>query len=53
VPLDPSLREASDRGLPIVEADPDSPVAQAMLALAQRVAAKVSVQHFALQASSG
>ncbi|HXG41131.1 MAG: Mrp/NBP35 family ATP-binding protein [Dehalococcoidia bacterium] len=51
IPLDPALREAADRGLPAVEAAPDSPVAQAIMAIAQRVAAKASVQHFALQSS--
>jgi len=32
--------------VPTVEASPESPVAQAFAAIAQRVAAKTSVQHF-------
>jgi ATP-binding protein involved in chromosome partitioning len=53
IPLDPRVREGADRGVPIVEADPHSPVAQAIRAIAQKVAAKASIQHFAVQASSG
>jgi ATPases involved in chromosome partitioning len=46
IPLQVDVRAASDRGVPIVESDPESPVAQAFSAIAQRVAAKTSVQHF-------
>jgi ATP-binding protein involved in chromosome partitioning len=46
IPLQVDVRVASDRGVPIVESDPDSPVAHAFSAIAQRVAAKTSVQHF-------
>jgi ATP-binding protein involved in chromosome partitioning len=46
IPLQVDVRAASDRGVPIVESDPDSPVAHAFSAIAQRVAAKISVQHF-------
>ncbi len=46
IPLQVDVRAASDRGVPIVESDPDSPVAHAFSAIAQRVAAKTSVQHF-------
>lgn len=34
VPLDPALREAADRGEPIVDADPGSEASQAILAIA-------------------
>jgi ATP-binding protein involved in chromosome partitioning len=46
IPLHPGVRSASDVGVPIVEADPESPVAQAFIAIAQKVAARTSVQHF-------
>jgi len=46
IPLDPEIRAGSDIGVPVVEAAPESPVAQAFSAIAQKVAAKTSVQHF-------
>jgi ATP-binding protein involved in chromosome partitioning len=39
VPLDPALREAADAGVPVVESDPQSEAAQAIVALAEAVAA--------------
>ena len=39
VPLDPLLREASDAGAPVVETDPGSEAARAIVAIAERVAA--------------
>jgi len=39
MPLDPRLREAGDEGVPIVESDPDSDPARAMLALAEAIVA--------------
>jgi ATP-binding protein involved in chromosome partitioning len=39
VPLDPALREAGDAGTPLIEAQPDSPAAEAVFALADAVAA--------------
>jgi len=53
VPLDPRVREGADQGLPIVESHPEAPVAQAFMAIAQKVAAKASVQHFFAQAAAG
>jgi hypothetical protein len=38
--------EGSDQGLPIVERDPDSPVAQVFMAISERIAARASVQRF-------
>jgi ATP-binding protein involved in chromosome partitioning len=43
IPLDPTVRVGGDAGRPIVETNPDSPVAQALTTLAQDVAAKLSV----------
>ena len=39
VPFDPALREAADAGVPVVESEPDSEAAQAIVALAEAVAA--------------
>jgi ATP-binding protein involved in chromosome partitioning len=39
IPLDPVLRESADEGTPVLEVAPDSESAQAILALAQSVAA--------------
>lgn len=43
VPLEISLRQGGDVGIPIVLSDPDSASAQELTAIAQRVAGKVSV----------
>ncbi len=43
IPMDPAVREGGDDGKPIVITDPDSPVAQALTAVAEDVAAKVSM----------
>jgi ATP-binding protein involved in chromosome partitioning len=43
VPLDPQVRVGGDGGQPIVAASPDSPAAMAMRAVAEQVAARVSV----------
>ena len=45
-PLDPNMRSGADAGMPIIEIDPDSPVARAFGEIAQTVAAQTSVQHF-------
>ena len=39
IPLDPVLREAADDGVPVLEAAPDSEAAQAIVGLAEAVAA--------------
>jgi ATP-binding protein involved in chromosome partitioning len=46
IPLHPDVRSSTDVGVPIVESEPDSPVARAFAEIAQKVAAKTSVQHF-------
>jgi ATP-binding protein involved in chromosome partitioning len=43
IPLEISLRQGGDRGIPIVVADPDSASAKELQAVAQRIAGKVSV----------
>jgi ATP-binding protein involved in chromosome partitioning len=43
IPLVPRIRETSDNGTPIVAIEPDGPEAKAFLALAARVAEKLSV----------
>lgn len=43
IPLEMSLREGGDRGIPIVVAAPDSASAKALVAIAQQIAAKVSI----------
>ena len=43
VPLEIPLRQGGDRGLPITVADPESASAKALKAIAQQIAAKVSV----------
>jgi ATP-binding protein involved in chromosome partitioning len=43
VPLEIALREGGDRGIPIVISHPDSASAQALNAIAEQIAAKVSI----------
>ncbi len=43
IPMDPSVRVGGDAGKPVVVSDPDSPVAKALKAVAEDLAAKVSV----------
>jgi len=43
VPLEIALRDGGDRGIPIVVAEPESASAKALTAIAQQIAAKVSV----------
>jgi len=47
IPLDPKTREGADKGVPIVESDPDSAQAQAFLRVAEQVAARCSTLQFA------
>jgi ATP-binding protein involved in chromosome partitioning len=47
IPLDMKTREGADRGVPIVESDPDSPQAQAFRRVAEQVAARCSTLQFA------
>jgi ATP-binding protein involved in chromosome partitioning len=43
IPLEMALREGGDRGIPIVVDAPDSASAKALVAIAQQIAAKVSI----------
>jgi ATP-binding protein involved in chromosome partitioning len=47
IPLDIKTRQAGDRGVPIVEAEPDSGQAQAFMRVAEQVAARCSTLQFA------
>ena len=47
IPLDRSIREGSDAGVPVVIGDPTSQAATALVALAEQVAARCSVLQFA------
>ena len=47
IPLDPATREGGDKGVPIVESDPESPQAQAFFRVAEQVAARCSTLQFA------
>jgi len=44
IPLDLKVREAGDRGVPVVAGDPDGPQARAFVEMAQNVAGAVSVE---------
>jgi ATP-binding protein involved in chromosome partitioning len=41
IPLDPAIREGSDRGIPIVISDPDSPAAQEFTRIARQILQKL------------
>ena len=47
VPLETRVRAGGDTGKPVVAVDPDAPAAQAFIAIAERVAAKLSVLQYA------
>ncbi len=51
VPLDVRVREGADNGVPIMVSDPESPVAQAMMGIAQKIAARTSVQSYSTEAT--
>jgi ATP-binding protein involved in chromosome partitioning len=46
IPLDMATREASDAGAPVTEISPDSGAAKAFMAIAEKIAARCSVQNF-------
>jgi ATP-binding protein involved in chromosome partitioning len=43
IPMDPAVRQGGDEGIPVVIKAPESPVARALVAISQDIAAKVSV----------
>ncbi len=51
IPIDPSIREGGDRGVPVVEGNPESAQARAFMEIAKKVAAKISVISLTEQAS--
>jgi ATP-binding protein involved in chromosome partitioning len=46
IPLDQATREGADAGVPITEQQPDSAQAKAFMAVAEKIAARCSVQYF-------
>jgi ATP-binding protein involved in chromosome partitioning len=46
VPIYQPIREGSDRGVPLVLSEPDSPAAKAFIATAERVAAEISIASY-------
>ena len=46
IPLDQATREAADRGIPVVQLEPESESSKAFMAIAERIAARCSVQNF-------
>lgn len=46
IPMDPNVRVGGDGGRPIVVSNPESPVAKALTAIAQEIAASLSVAAF-------
>jgi len=51
IPLATNLRETSDAGRPIVTEQPDSPAAKAFKSIAEKLAARVSIQNMQEQAA--
>lgn len=43
IPMDPSVREGGDSGVPVIVSMPESHVAQAMVDVAENIAAKISI----------
>jgi ATP-binding protein involved in chromosome partitioning len=46
LPIDPKLTEWGDKGMPLVQAQPDSPTAKAFAKLAEDLALRIAVTHF-------
>ncbi len=46
IPLDQATREASDSGTPVTQLAPDSSPAQAFMSIAEKIAARCSVQNY-------
>jgi ATP-binding protein involved in chromosome partitioning len=43
IPMDPSVREGGDSGVPVIISAPDSPVALELVSISENIAAKISV----------
>jgi len=46
IPIDPTVREAGDAGTPVVQAHPESSIAQAFQRVAEDLAVRIAVHHF-------
>ena len=46
LPIDPAVREGGDSGIPVVISHPDAPVSQALRAIAEDIAGKVSIEAY-------
>jgi ATP-binding protein involved in chromosome partitioning len=46
IPIYQPIREGSDRGVPLLISEPDSPAAQAFMSVAERAAAQVSIASY-------
>jgi ATP-binding protein involved in chromosome partitioning len=46
IPIYQPIREGSDRGIPLVISEPDSPAARSFMAAAERVAAEISIASY-------
>jgi ATP-binding protein involved in chromosome partitioning len=46
IPIQQTIREGSDAGVPLMISDPDSPAARAFMAAAERTAAQVSIASY-------
>ena len=44
IPIDPQVRVGGDAGIPVVLSHPDSPVSLALIEIAEKIAAQVSIQ---------
>ncbi len=44
IPIDPQVRIGGDEGMPVVLSHPDSPVAKALVEIAEKIAAQVSIK---------
>ena len=51
IPMEPQVRVGGDSGVPIVVSHPESAAAKALVAVAQDIAAKISVQNFMNQSN--
>jgi ATP-binding protein involved in chromosome partitioning len=51
VPLDLKIRQGGDRGIPVTTAYPDSDETKTFMAIASRVAARISQENAARQAA--
>ncbi|MEJ2446440.1 MAG: Mrp/NBP35 family ATP-binding protein [Anaerolineales bacterium] len=44
IPIDPQVRIGGDAGMPVVLSHPESPVSQALISIAEKIAAQVSIR---------